>query len=91
MPFLKQQEAIIECGGLAIDFTKFGIRINCTPASRHIRAVVVTTEQRKNQHQKIVPEFMPEGLLPLRKPNYEISLILEKDLGTLPTYSIPET
>ena len=43
MPFLKQQGAIIECGGLAIDFPKFGIRINCTPTSGHIRAAVVTT------------------------------------------------
>jgi len=36
MPFLKQQGVIIECGGLAIDFPKFGIRINCTPFSGHI-------------------------------------------------------
>ena len=27
MPFLKQQDAFIECGGLAIDFPKQGIRI----------------------------------------------------------------
>jgi len=42
-PFPKQQGAIIECGGLAIDFPKFGIRINCTPTSGPIRAGVVTT------------------------------------------------
>ena len=31
MPFLKKQGTIIEYGGLAIDFPKFGIMINCTP------------------------------------------------------------
>jgi len=44
MPFLKQQGAIIECGGLAINFPKFGIRFNWTPTSGHIRTVVITTE-----------------------------------------------
>jgi len=44
MPFLKQQGAIIECRGLAIDFPMFEIRINCTPTRGGIRAAVVTTE-----------------------------------------------
>ena len=44
MPFLKQQEAIIECGGLTIDFPKHGTRINCTPTSGQIRAALTTTE-----------------------------------------------
>jgi len=43
MSFLKEQEAIIECGGLAIDYPKFRISMNCTPTSRHIRTAVVTT------------------------------------------------
>jgi len=44
MPFVKQEGGIIECGGLPIDLPKFGIRINCTPTSEHIRAAVVITE-----------------------------------------------
>jgi len=44
MPFLKQRGAIIECGGLAIDFPKDGIRINSTPTSGHMKAAVVPTE-----------------------------------------------
>jgi len=90
MPFLKQQGAIIECGGLAIDFPKFGIRINCTPTSRHIRAVVVTTEDVMGQHPEVFPEAIPEGLPPLRKTNHEMRLIQGKQLRNLPTYSIPE-
>jgi len=90
MPFLKQQGAIIECGGLAIAFTKFGIRINCTPTSGHIRAAVVTTEDVMGQHPEVFPEAIPEGLPPLRKINHEIRLIPGKELRHLPTYSIPE-
>jgi len=90
MPFLKQQGAIIECGGLAIDFPKFGIRINCTPTSGHIRAAVVTTEDVMSQHPEVFPETIPEGLPPLRKLNHEIRLIPGKELRNLPTYSIPE-
>ena len=90
MPFLKQQGAIIECGGLAIDFPKYGIRINCTPTSGNIRAAVVTTEDVMNQHPKVFPEVIPKGLPPLRKINHEIRLKPGTDLGTLPTYSIPE-
>ena len=74
MPFLKQQGAIIECGGLAIDFSKSGIRINCTPTSGNIRAAVVTTEDAMNQHLEVFPEVIPEGLLPLRQINHEIRL-----------------
>src|SRR6195952_2474061 len=90
MPFLKQQEAIIECGRLTIDFPKHGTRINCTPTSGHIRAAVITTEDIMSQHPDVFPEVIPEGLPPLRKTNHEIRLILGKDLGTLPTYSISE-
>jgi len=60
MPFLKQQGAIIECGGLAIDFPKFGIRIKCTPTSGHIRAAVVTTEDVMDQYPDVFPEALPE-------------------------------
>src|SRR6195952_2067623 len=90
MPFLKQQEARIECGGLTIDFPKHGTRINCTPTSGHIRAAVITTEDIMSQHPDVFLEVIPEGLPPLRKINHEIGLIPRKDLGTLPTYSIPE-
>jgi len=90
MPFLKQQGAIIECSGLAIDFPKFGIRINCTPTSGHIRAAVVSTEDVISQHPEVFPEAILEGLPPLRKINHEIRLILGKELRNLPTYSIPE-
>ena len=90
MPFLKQHGAIIECGGIAIDFPKFGIRINCTPPSGHIRAAVVTTEDVMGQHPERCPEAIPEGLPPLRKINHEIRLIPGKELRNLPTYSIPE-
>ena len=48
MPFLKQQGTIIECGELAIDFPKYGIRINCTPIRRNIRAAVISTEDVMN-------------------------------------------
>ena len=61
MPFLKQPAAIIQCGRVAIDFTKFGIRINCTPTSRHIRAAVITTEDVIYQHPEVFPEVIPEG------------------------------
>src|SRR6195952_3331546 len=88
--FLKEQEAIIECSGLTIDFTKHGTRINCTPTSGHIRAAVITTEDIMSQHPDVFPEVIPEGLPPLRKINHEIRLIPGKELGTLPTYSIPE-
>ena len=90
MPFPKQQVAIIECGGLAIDFPKFRIRINCTPTSGHIRAAVVTTQGVMSQHPEVFPEAIPEGLPPLRKINHEIRLIPGKELRNLPTYSIPE-
>jgi len=70
MPFLEQQGAISECGGLAIDFPKFGIRINCTPTSGHIRAAVVTTEDVIGQHPQVFPEAIPERLPPLRKINH---------------------
>jgi len=90
MPFLKQQGAIIECGGLAIDFPKFGIRINCTPTSGHIRAAIVTTEDVKGQHREVFTEAIPEGLPPLRKINHEIRRIPGKEVRNLPTYSIPE-
>jgi len=36
------------------------------------------------------PEVNPEGVLPLRNINHEIRLIPERELGILPTYSIPE-
>ena len=55
MPFLKQQGAIIECGGLAIDYPQYGIRINHTPTSGNIRAAVVTTEDVMNQHPEVFP------------------------------------
>jgi len=90
MPFLKQQGGIIKCGGLAIDFRKFGIRINCTPTSRHIRAAVITTEDVIGHYAEVFPEAIPEGLPPLRKINHEIHLIPGKELRNLPTYSIPE-
>jgi len=90
MPFLKQQGAIIECCGLAIDFPKFGIRINCTPTKGHIRAAVVTTEDVMDQHPEVFPEAISEGLTSLRKINHEICLIPEKELRNLPTYSIPK-
>jgi len=89
-PFLRQQGAIIECGGLAIHFPKFGIRINCTTTSGHIRAVVVTTEDAIGQHLEVFPEAIPEGLPPLRKINQEIRLIPGRKPRNLPTYSIPE-
>jgi len=85
MPFLKQQGAIIECGALAIDFPKFGIRINCSPTSGHIGAVVITTEDVMGQHPEVFPEAIPEGLPPLRKINHEICLIPGKELRNLPT------
>ena len=90
MQFLKQQGAIMECGGFAIDFPKFEIRINCTPTSGHIRAAVITTEDVMGQHPEVFPEAIPEGLPPLRKINHEIRLIPGKELRNLPTYSIPE-
>jgi len=90
MPFLKPQGAIIECGGLTIDFPKFGIRINCTPSSGHSRVAVVTTEHVKGQHPEVFPEAIPKGLPPLRKINHEICLIPGKKPRNLPTYSIPE-
>ena len=90
MPFLKQQGAIIKCGGLAIDFPKYGIRINYTPTGGNIRAAVVTTEDVMNQHPQVFPEVIPEGLPPLRKINHEIHVKPGTDLGTLATYSIPE-
>jgi len=90
MPFLKEQGAIIECGVLVIDFPKFGIRINSTLTSGHIRAAVVTTEEVMDQHPEVFPKVIPGGLPPLRKINHKICLIPGKDLGTLPTYSIPE-
>jgi len=90
MPFLKEQGAIIECGRLAIDFPKFGIRIKCTPISGYIRAAVVTTEEVMGQHPEVFPEAIPEGLPPLRKINHEICLIPGKELRNLPTYLIPE-
>jgi len=71
MPFQKQLGAIIECGGLAIECPKFGIRINCTPTSGHIRVAVVTTEEEMGQHPEVFPEVIPEGLLPLRKINHK--------------------
>jgi len=91
MPFLKQQGAIMEGGGLAIDFPKFGIRINCTPTSGHIRAAVVSTQDVMGQHPEVFQEAIPEGLPPLRKINHEIRLIPGKELWNLTTYSIPET
>jgi len=91
MPFLKQQEAIIECGGLAIDFPKFGIRINCTPTSGHIGAAVVITEDVMGRHQELFSEPIPQGLPPLRKINHKIRQIPGKELTNLPTYSIPES
>jgi len=90
MPFLKQQGAIIECGGLAIDFPKFGIRMNCTPTSGYITAAVVTTEDIMDQHPEMFPKAIPEGLPPLRRINHEICLIPGNELTNLPTYSIPE-
>jgi len=90
MPFLKQPGAIIKCSGLAINFPKFGIRINCTATSRHNRAVVVTTDDVMGQHPEVFPQAIPEGLPPLRKINHEIRLIPGKELRNLPTYSIPE-
>ena len=85
MPFLKQQGTIIECGGLAIDFPKQGIRINCTPTSGNIRVAVLTTEDVMDQRPEVFPEVIPEGLPPLRKINHEIRLKSGTDLGTLPT------
>jgi len=64
MPFLKQEVAIIEGGRLAIDFPKFGIRINCTPTRGHIRAAVITPEDVMDQHSEVFPEVIPEGLPP---------------------------
>ena len=88
MPFLKQQGAINEFGGLAIDFPKFGIRINCTPTSGNIRAGVITTENVMDQDFKVFPKVISEGLPPLRKINHEICLKPGKDLGTLLTCTI---
>jgi len=85
MPFLKLQAAMIECGGLAIDFPKLGIRVNCTPTSRHTRAAVVTTEDVMSQHPPVFPEAIPEGLPPLRKINHQIRLIPGEELRNLPT------
>jgi len=82
MPFRKQQGPIIECGRLAIDFPKFGIRINCSPTSGSIRTAVITTEEVMEQHSKVFPEVIPEGLPPLRKINHKICLMPGKDLGT---------
>ena len=90
MPFRNQQGEIIKWGGLAIDLPKFGIRINCSPTSRNIRAAVVTTEDVMNQHPEVFLEVIAEGLPPLRKINHEIQLKPEIHLGTLPTYSILE-
>ena len=67
MPFLKQQGAIIEYGGLAIDFPKQGIRINCTPTSGNIRVAVLITEDVMDQHREFFPEIIPEGLPPSAK------------------------
>ena len=90
IPFLKQQGAVIECGGLAIDFPRFGIRMNCTPTSGHIRAADITTEDIIGQDVEVFHEVIPQGLPSLRKINHEIRLIPEKELRNLPTYSIPE-
>jgi len=90
MPFLKQQEAIMECGGLAIDLPKFGIRINCTPTSRSIRAPGISTEDVMGQYPEVFTEAIPEGLLPLRKINHGIRLILGKEVKHLPSYLILE-
>jgi len=89
MPFLKQQEVIIEDASLAIDFPKYGIRINCTPTSGNIRVGVVTTKYVIDQHPEVFLEVILEGLPPLSKINHQIQLIPGKNLGTLPTYSIP--
>jgi len=90
MAFLKPQGAIIEWGGLAIDFPKFGIGINCTPTSGHIRTEVVTTENVMSQHPEVFTEAIPDGVPPLRKINHEIRLIPGEELSNLPTNSIPE-
>jgi len=89
-PFLKHQEARIKCGGSAIDFPKFGIRINCTPTGRHIRAEVITTEDVIDQHPEMFAEVIPGGLPPLGKITHEIRLIPPMELGTLRTYGIPD-
>jgi len=67
MPLLKQQGAIIECRGLAIDFTKFGIRINCTPTNKHIKTTIITREEVMGQHPEVFPEAIREGLLHLER------------------------
>ena len=90
MLFLTQEGAIIECRGLAIDFPKLVIRINCTPTCGNIRPVIITTEDVMDQHPEVFPEAIQEGHPPLRKIHLEICLKLGTDLGTLRTYTIPE-
>jgi len=91
MPFLKKQGAIIECGGLAIDFPKFELRINRRPIIAHIRAGFVTTEHVMGHHLEVFPEAIPERLPPPRKRNHEMRIIPGKELRNLPTYTIPQT
>jgi predicted aspartyl protease len=90
MPFLNKHNAAINCGELAILFPKLKVKINCTPTSGVVRAAVVSTEEVMDQHPEVFPEVIPDGLPPLRKINHEIRLRPGEDLGTLPTYSIPE-
>ena len=73
-----------------IDFQKQGIRINYIPTRRNIRAAVLTIEDVMDQHPEVFPEVIRERLPPLRKINHEIRLKPGAELGTLPTYSIPE-
>ena len=85
MPFLKPQEAIIECGGREIDVRKHGLRINCRYTSGKIRAAGVTTEDLMNQHSDVFLEGIPEGQPPLRKINHEIRLKPAIELGAQPS------
>ena len=87
---LKQHGPNIEYGGLAIDFPKQGIRINCPPTRGNIRAEVLTTEDVMDHYPEVFPKVITEEFPPVRNINHEISLKRGADIETLPTYFIPE-
>jgi len=67
----------MECARLAIDFLKFGLKINCTPPSGHIQTAATTTEDLMDQDSEVFPELklIPEGLPHLRMIKHESRLI----------------
>ena len=71
MPFLSKHKASIEYGTLCIYFPEQKVRINCTPTSGYMRAVVASISDIVDQHRKEFPETIPEVLPLLRKIKYK--------------------